>query len=131
MTNEEWSNVVHFKKEEFVQPDKIRANVVYALDDIRENFGQPIIITSSLRDAKHNADVGGVQNSAHLLAPDRMYSGIDFYPKGGMTDYNKYKIMEAIVLITHVCRIGIYKSHFHIDMEERLTQNVLWVSDTA
>lgn len=131
MTDGEWKNVKYFTKEEFVEPDKIRADVVYALDDIRSFLRKPITVTSSLRNAQHNLDVGGVQNSAHLLAPDGMYSGVDFCPTEGMTDYNKYKILEAIFQLTTIFRIGIYKSHFHIDTEERLAQNVLWVSDTA
>jgi len=130
MEDIEWKNVHHFYKYEFVESEKIRTAIVYILDDIREEFGKPIKITSSLRNPQSNLDVGGVQNSAHLLAPDGMYSGIDFAPESGITDRDRYLIMNIIGNYTSVCRIGLYKLHFHIDIERRLPQEVLWISDT-
>ena len=37
------------------------------LDDLRAEFGKPIIINSFYRDSIHNARVGGVQSSKHLI----------------------------------------------------------------
>lgn len=38
------------------------------LNQVRELFGLPVIVNSGYRDAKHNARVGGVSTSEHLLA---------------------------------------------------------------
>ena len=41
-------------------------NVLYNLDNIREVYGKPIIITSGYRCPELNAKVGGKSNSQHL-----------------------------------------------------------------
>lgn len=47
------------------------------LQDIRNHFGKAVIITSALRCAKHNSNVGGVAKSKHKLG-----TAVDFYVKG-------------------------------------------------
>lgn len=42
--------------------------LVFVLEQIREDIGVPIIINSSYRCSTHNADVGGVADSQHLTA---------------------------------------------------------------
>lgn len=37
------------------------------LEIVRLYFGKPIIVTSGLRSAQHNAAIGGVSNSLHLI----------------------------------------------------------------
>lgn len=60
---------------------------------IRDHFKKPITVTSALRCAYENRQVGGVQNSGHM----RGYA-IDFYQKG-VTDTvdNRYESMKWIV----------------------------------
>ena len=41
--------------------------LVLLLQCIREHFGKPVVITSGYRTAAHNAAVGGVKSSQHLL----------------------------------------------------------------
>lgn len=50
--------------------------LIERLDEIREGFGQPIIVTSGYRCPALNKAVGGVSNSAHKsgLAADLKYS---------------------------------------------------------
>ena len=57
------------------------------LQDIRNHFGKAVIITSALRCAKHNANVGGVKNSKHTQG-----KAVDFYVKGV-----NYKTLKAYV----------------------------------
>lgn len=47
--------------------DNLRALRDNVLNPLREEYGQPIIVTSGYRSARLNAAVGGVANSQHLL----------------------------------------------------------------
>lgn len=67
-----WDNIKHFKKEEFTckcgcGTNNIDLKLVKILDEIRDYFGQPVVISSGCRCKKHNAKVGGVQGSRHVL----------------------------------------------------------------
>lgn len=57
----------------------IDKRLVDVLDAIRERIGQPIEVLSGYRCHEHNAEVGGVPNSQHVLgtAADITYDGID------------------------------------------------------
>ena len=85
VSSNEW-NFAHFKKSEFACKDgcgfdSINHNLVALLEDIRSHFGgKPLVITSGCRCAKHNAKVGGVQGSRHVLG-----KASDFYIKGVST----------------------------------------------
>lgn len=54
------------------------------LQDVRNHFGKAVIITSAVRCAQHNANVGGVKNSKHTQG-----RAVDFYVKG--VSYAKLK----------------------------------------
>lgn len=65
------------------------------LEILREHFGAPIKINSGYRSAKHNAKIGGEENSQHLLgkaadivvegiSPDEVADAIDFLIDGKM-----------------------------------------------
>lgn len=54
------------------------------LQNIRNHFGKPVIITSALRCTQHNKNVGGVKNSKHTQG-----KAVDFYVKG--VNYNTLK----------------------------------------
>lgn len=51
----------------FEAVDNLRALRDNVLNPLREEYGQPIIVTSGYRCARLNAAVGGVANSQHLL----------------------------------------------------------------
>lgn len=57
----------------------IDKRLVDVLDAIRERLGVPLYINSGYRCPEHNAEVGGVSNSQHVLgtAADITYDGID------------------------------------------------------
>lgn len=77
-----WNDVKYFKKEEFTchcgcGMNNIDLKLVKLLDDIRGHYNSPLIVTSPCRCRKHNAEVGGVQGSRHVLG-----KASDFYVKG-------------------------------------------------
>lgn len=77
-----WDNVKHFKKSEFTckcgcGTNNIDLRLVNIINEIREHYNKPIIITSGCRCTKHNKNVGGVQGSRHVLG-----KAIDFYVQG-------------------------------------------------
>lgn len=104
----------HFKKDEFkckcCGVSIVDVELGDVLDDVRENFNAPTIITSGYRCAKHNKEVGGALNSQHMqgIASDIQVKG--FTPKQVHTYLtekypNKYGI-------------GLYKNWVHIDVRE-------------
>jgi len=79
-------------------------------DDIREEWGKPIIINSGYRCPEHNSDVGGSPLSAHLF-------GLALDCKCGSVD-EVDKLYAHIVRMYPVLRIGRYyglKPFIHID----------------
>ncbi|MEF2641517.1 MAG: D-Ala-D-Ala carboxypeptidase family metallohydrolase [Clostridia bacterium] len=80
-----WNDIKHFKKSEFTCKcgcgmNNIDLKLVKILEEIRNHFGQAVVITSGCRCKKHNADVGGVQGSRHVLG-----KASDIYVKGVST----------------------------------------------
>ena len=65
----------YFKMEEFkcrccgrvAYPENIEALVSNVLDPARERLGMPIVVNSGYRCPKHNAEVGGVPRSQHMV----------------------------------------------------------------
>ena len=61
----------NFNLREFEQHDTgevmIQPTLIYRLQELRSLIAAPIHITSGYRDPTHNAEVGGVPNSKHLL----------------------------------------------------------------
>ena len=71
-----WTSVKYFKKSEFVckcggkyckgNTAAPQEKLVRVLDTMRGNLGGSMTIVSGVRCSKHNANVGGVENSRHL-----------------------------------------------------------------
>ena len=61
----------HFNSSEFESPDcdkhKISVNLINKLESLRCEFGKSITVNSGYRSKEHNAKVGGVENSQHVL----------------------------------------------------------------
>lgn len=77
-----WDDIKHFSKDEFKCPccgmNIIDLRLVKILEDeFRNYYNSPVVITSGCRCSKHNAEVGGVQGSRHVLG-----KAADFYVKG-------------------------------------------------
>jgi hypothetical protein len=61
----EWERAKHFKPTEFNHPELLKPELIYQLDEEREDWGLPIIRTSDARPGKENQDAGGVKDSLH------------------------------------------------------------------
>lgn len=89
----EFRNIKYFKRDEFYCKcgcgnGRIDIRLVKILDDIREHYGRPIVITSGVRCPSHNKAVGGVSNSWHLSSHNK---ATDFYVSGvGSSEVNRY-----------------------------------------
>ena len=62
---------MYFKRKEFACRcgcgfDTVDATLLEVLTDLRDFIGEPIVINSGCRCAKHNSDEGGAKNSQHL-----------------------------------------------------------------
>ena len=112
-----WDEIKYFKKQEFAckcgkycngYPAEIDMNMVKIADQIRNRIGKPITINSGLRCKTHNANVGGVSNSQHLLG-----KAADLGCPAGCTPTQMASIAEEIMGDTG--GIGIYPWGIHID----------------
>ena len=112
-----WDGIKYFKKSEFAckcgkycngYPAEIDMNMVKIADEIRSRIGKPIHINSGLRCKTHNANVGGVSNSQHLLG-----KAADLGCPIGCTPAQMASIAESIMGNTG--GIGIYSWGIHID----------------
>lgn len=82
-----WDDIEFFEKSEFAckcggkyckgYPAEINQTLVKVADRVRKNFDAPVTVSSGLRCATHNANVGGVSGSRHKLG-----KAMDFCVKG-------------------------------------------------
>ena len=84
-TDLNWDNIKYFKKSEFnckcgCGLNNIDLRLVKILDEIREHYNKPLVVTSGCRCANHNSKVGGVQGSRHVLG-----KASDIYVQGVST----------------------------------------------
>ena len=112
-----WDGIKYFKKPEFAckcgkycdgYPAEIDMDMVKIADQIRTKIGKRITINSGLRCRTHNANVGGVSNSQHLLG-----KAADLGCPSGCTPSQMASIAEEIMGDTG--GIGIYSWGIHID----------------
>lgn len=113
-----WDNIRYFKRSEFRckcggkycdgYPAEIDMTMVKIADEIRSRIGKPITVNSGLRCKTHNANVGGVSNSQHLLG-----TACDLGCPSGCTPAQMASIAEEIMGDTG--GIGIYPWGIHID----------------
>lgn len=110
----------NFKAKEFACKDgtdivKVNRTLVQMLQQIREHFGQPVIINSGYRTIAYNSKVGGAKSSYHLdgQAADIRISGIA-----------PIKV-AAYAESLGVQGIGLYASFTHVDIRN---QRYYWVN---
>mgnify|MGYP003135785811 CR=1 FL=1 len=116
----------NFRNEEFACPccnkNDIKLVVLACLQEVREDFGRPIKITSGYRCYNHNKAVGGSPSSSHVkgLAADIKVEDSDY----------AFRIMKSIFATDKFYRIGYGKMNgvltLHVDLDENKLQHVLW-----
>lgn len=138
----DWSKITFFKPIEFScrcpvhrgQPvEDMDEKVIVELEKLRKILGVPLVITSGWRCEKYNQEIGGQQNSFHILK-----QAVDFKILPAYKDkiqeslYNIFKnsSMGVVRYIWSLCEkigftgLGYYygEDFFHVDMGNRFAR---------
>ena len=115
---EDWSGIRYFSRGEFACkcgrfcngfPAEPEEKLVRIADGVREYFGAAAIVTSGVRCAVHNANVGGVSNSRHLSG-----KAMDFR----ITGRNAGEVLDYVNRLADVrYAYAIDAQHIHMDIE--------------
>lgn len=85
------------------------ADVVFKLDRARDLFGAPIVITCGYRTPEHNAEIGGVKDSAHT-------KGMAVDIKAPADPFMREKLAWAFGA-AGFRRVESAPKHFHVDID--------------
>lgn len=101
----------HFRAGEFACMDEdtifVDEELVRILEQVRQHFGRPVIITSGYRNKAYNLRVGGVADSMHKLG-----MAADFRVMGTKaTEVYDYLNQQY----PYTLGIGIYSNWLHVD----------------
>ncbi len=119
--NINWECVRFFSEDEFncscCDNNSVGRELILKLDLARELAETPFVITSGYRCPKHNKEVGGVKESAHVkgLAVDIAVSD----------NVARLNILKGLI-IAGFRRIGIGKDFIHVDIDKSKPNN-LWL----
>lgn len=112
----------NFDSREFACPccglDKVSTEMVELLQKARVAAGIPFKINSGVRCEKHNAEVGGVDSSAHVGGYACDISCVD--------SKRRYIILSALKSAGFT-RLGIAKTFIHVDNDPTKPKSVTWV----
>lgn len=119
MKPSDWHKIKHFVSGEFKNPMTMGYEFMLWLDQLREDAGVPMVITSSHRSPEYNAAVGGATDSAHSDVP---CNAVDFgmrpRPDDPNWNYTRFRIVQAAML-SGCQRIGSYANgSLHLDRTE-------------
>lgn len=113
-----------FKKEEFTCKcgcglNNISDDLLDKLDEARKIAGIPFSINCGTRCPKHNKEVKGEPDSAHLYG-----FAADISAK---TSQQKFAIISSLLKVGFF-RIGVYPTFVHVDNDIKKPQGVIWHS---
>ncbi len=91
------------------------------LQQVRDAAG-PLVITSGVRCADHNARIGGVPDSAHVMG---VAADIACRSSG-----RRMALIRGL-LAAGFTRIGVAKTFVHVDADVTKPDNVLWEYSTS
>jgi zinc D-Ala-D-Ala carboxypeptidase len=97
---------------------KVNDRLLDLLDKVREMYGKPMMVTSGYRCPTYNAQVGGVDGSAHTKG-----TAADISCSFGNDRFRMVKAALAVGCL----RIGIGKDFIHMDVDRDLPQAVIWL----
>ena len=100
-------------------PVEPQPRLVDALDGWREELGFPLVVTSGVRCARHNAAVGGAPDSRHLTG-----EAADVRVDGSQ---RRYSMLDSVFTRSRFTRVGIGSTFIHVDVSLALPQAVCWV----
>jgi uncharacterized protein YcbK (DUF882 family) len=114
----------YFKESEFTchccgkGAHEMDPNLLHMLDLVREEMGVPLQITSGYRCEQHNQQVGSKPNSAHCKG-----KAVDV----ACSSSNLRMVMVCLFVAHGIKRVGIAKTFIHVDVDDTLPQNVMWL----
>lgn len=86
----------------------VKRELIVMLNAIRSRFGKPIIVNSGYRSPEHNAAVGGVPNSQHVLG-----TAADIRPED-LSDLSE--LQEICNEMNARGGVGFYNTFVHVDV---------------
>lgn len=97
--------------------------LVAILQNIRDELGVRLDVSSGCRCEKHNKLIGGSKNSSHLCSESKKGLAADISVP---TDIGFYGLIRAGV--NRFDRIGVYpgKNFVHFDVDDSKDRNVIW-----
>jgi len=128
-----WNEISYFNPSEFDSPDiedggqYMDEEFIRLLDKARKIAGVPFVIISGARTPEHNAEVGGVPDSAHII---RFKDG-ECIERPCAVDINtvgsrkRFKVQRAIFAVGFD-RMGIGKNFLHVDLDRAKPPEVAW-----
>lgn len=93
-------------------------HLIEGLQYIRDHYRRPMKVTSGYRCEKHNKDVGGKDDSSHLIG-----EAADIEVGSSNQRFNLIK--EAIY--AGFTRLGVGDGFLHLDIDIEKPQNVIWL----
>jgi uncharacterized protein YcbK (DUF882 family) len=100
-------------------PPAPHPGLVAMLDMLRDALGEPLVVTSGLRCAAHNAALGGEPASGHL-------TGTEADVACGSSRVRHRLLAHAYGL--GISRIGIYPKHVHLGISSKRSWCPRWSS---
>lgn len=109
----DWSEIKHFKKEEFTckcgcGQNNIIDELVLLLEIARKMANVPFVINCGCRCEKHNKEVGGVEDSAHTKG-----LAVDI---STLSDCVRFNVASALLKVGFK-RVLLYSTFIHCDMD--------------
>jgi uncharacterized protein YcbK (DUF882 family) len=94
----------------------IDKKIVSLLQDVRDEYGFPLKVTSAVRCFSWNVEIGGSPTSSHLegLACDIFCEDVHL----------RYRLLP--ILFSRFKRIGVYQNFFHVDIDHKKANPVCW-----
>lgn len=112
----------HFSRSEFAcqcgcGTGKVSFSLVKQLEEVRKLLGRSVTITSGVRCASHNANEGGVPNSAHVPKDLNDGEGEAGHAVDISCVYSNNRFELLNILLLHFNRIGIGRTFIHVDTD--------------
>lgn len=121
-----WDKYENFEEDEFKCPCcgivNVSAHFLSKLQLGRDYSRIAYDISSGCRCKKHNEEVGGKLDSAHITSKFRKCMGADIKTRN---NHERFLVLKGLILAGFT-RIGIYDKHIHADAKHNAVQKITW-----